>query len=239
VTATDQRRAGVALVSGAGSGIGRAVALELARRGHRLALLGRTGAKLSATLEAAGTDGRTFEIDVRDAAAVAAAVARVERELGPVELAVPAAGVAAVERFERLAAADFDRVVEVNLLGAANLLRASLPGMLERERGTLVAILSVASRTAFPGWSAYAASKWGLLGLVESLRVDLAGSGVRVLALTPGATASPLWDGVPGEWDRSRMIPADEVARALGYALDAGASVAVEEIKLRPSGGDL
>jgi NAD(P)-dependent dehydrogenase (short-subunit alcohol dehydrogenase family) len=241
VTPARRPGSGVALISGAGSGIGRAVALELARRGQRLALIGRTGSKLEQTLEGSGAAdaGLVFELDVRDAGAVTAAVARVERELGPVEVVVPAAGEAVVAPFDRLPAAEFDRIVAVNLLGAANLFRACLPAMLERRRGTLVAILSVASRQAFPGWSAYAASKWGLLGLVESLRADLAEAGLRVLALTPGATDSPLWDGLPGDWDRTKMIPAREVARLLGCALDAGGAAAVEEIRMRPPGGDL
>jgi NAD(P)-dependent dehydrogenase (short-subunit alcohol dehydrogenase family) len=111
--------------------------------------------------------------------------------------------------------------------------------MREAGAGTLVAILSVAARRVFPGWSAYCASKWGLLGLVETLRAELAGSGVRVLALTPGATATPLWNAIEGEWDRSRMIPPGEVARALLWALEAGERVQIEEIRLQPPGGDL
>jgi NAD(P)-dependent dehydrogenase (short-subunit alcohol dehydrogenase family) len=97
----------------------------------------------------------------------------------------------------------------------------------------------VAARQSFPGWSAYAASKAGLLGLIEVLRLELGGSGVRVVAVTPGATATPLWDDLPGDWPRQRMLPAAEVARALVWALDAGPGAVVEEIRLRPAGGDL
>src|SRR5690606_34267721 len=124
--------------------------------------------------------------------------------LGPVDLVLPAAGIASVAPFAEQPAEEFEAQVAVNLLGCANLLRAALPSMLARRRGDLVAILSVAARRTFPGWSGYAASKWGLLGLVESLREELAGSGLRVLALTPGATDSPLWDGLPGHWERER-----------------------------------
>lgn len=229
----------VAVVSGAGSGIGREIALALARRGRRLALIGRRTAPLSAVLEQAGVPGLVFELDVRDAAGLESAAARVERELGPVEEIVPAAGVASVAPFLGSPAAQFDAVLATNLSGAANLVRAFLPAMRERGRGAVVALLSVASRRAFPGWSAYCASKHGLLGLIEVLREELAGTGVRVIAITPGATASPLWDGLPGAWDRARMMPAAEVARAVLWALDAAPGVAVEEIRLRPSGGDL
>ncbi|HSM13684.1 MAG TPA: SDR family oxidoreductase, partial [Thermoanaerobaculia bacterium] len=215
------------------------VALALGRGGRRLALIGRRARPLAETLESAGTAGLALPLDVRDAAAVGSAARRIETELGPVDGVIPAAGLARIARFEALEAAAFEEVVAVNLLGAANLFRAFLPGLRSRGRGALVPILSVAARTAFPEWSAYAASKWGLLGLVESLRLELAGSGVRVLAITPGATDSPLWDELPGAWDRRKMIPAEEVARAVTWALEAGEEVAVEEIRLRPPGGDL
>lgn len=229
---------GVALVSGAGSGIGRACALALAGRGHSLGLLGRRLAPLEEVLAQTEGSGVAVATDVRDAAAVEIAVRRIEAEIGPVEVVVPAAGVARVAPFTQLAAQPFDEVVATNLLGCANLLRAVLPAMLERRHGTLVPILSVAARRTFPGWSAYSASKWGLLGLVETLREELAGSGLRILALTPGATVSPLWDTLPGEWDHTRMMAPEAVVRALLWGLELEGA-AVEEIRLRPPGGDL
>lgn len=229
---------GVAVVTGAGSGIGREIALALARRGHRLALVGRRRAPLERTLAEAGGEGLILPADVRDASDLGE-VARSALALGPPEVVVAAAGAAAVAPFLEAEAAEFEHVVEVNLLGTARLLRAFLPTMVARGRGAVVPILSVAARQAFPGWSAYAASKWGLLGLVETLRIELAGSGVRIIALTPGATDSPLWNDLPGSWDRQRMIPAVEVANALLWALDAGDAVAIEEIRMRPPGGDL
>jgi short-subunit dehydrogenase len=230
---------GVAVISGAGSGIGRALALALARRGHALALLGRRAEPLRATLDEAGVRGLALPADVREAAALPALARRVEAELGAVEVVVPAAGVASASPFLATPGAEFESVVATNLLGAANLLRAFLPAMVARRRGDLVVLLSVAARTAFSGWSAYAASKAGLLGLVETLRLELATSGLRVIAVTPGATATPLWDGLEGPWDRARMMSAEEVARAAIWALDVGTGGVVEEVRLRPSGGDL
>lgn len=232
-------RLGAAVITGAGSGIGAAVAVALGRRGHGLALVGRRLAPLQRVLEASGGRGLALSVDVRDDVAIAKAVVRVEDELGPIEVAVAGAGVARVGSFTQLPASAFRETLDTNLVGVANLFRAVLPGMIDRGRGQLVPLLSVASRQAFPGWSAYCASKWGLLGLVEALREDLKGSGVRICAVTPGATASPLWSEVPGEWDREAMIPAEEVARAVVWALEAGDGVAVEEIRLQPPGGNL
>jgi NADP-dependent 3-hydroxy acid dehydrogenase YdfG len=227
----------VAVVSGAGSGIGAAIARALAARGDAVALLGRREAPLAAL--AAETGGTAYATDVGDERAVEATARRIEAELGEVETVVAAAGVARVGKLHELAPAALRESVETNLLGTAFLFRAFLPAMLERGRGTLVPILSVAARRGFPGWSAYCASKWGTLGLVEALREELAGSGVRIVALTPGATETPLWDEVEGDWDRSRMIPAEEVARALVWALESRDRAGIEEIRLQPPGGNL
>jgi NADP-dependent 3-hydroxy acid dehydrogenase YdfG len=229
----------VAVVSGAGSGIGAAVARALAARGDSLALLGRRSEPLERLAGELGDAAAVYPVDVRDATRLAAIAERIEREQGEVVRVVAAAGVARVGRLTALTPEEIRDTVETNLLGTAFLFRAFLPPMVERRRGTLVPLLSVASRKAFPDWSAYCASKWGTLGLVEALREELAGSGVRVVALTPGATETPLWDAVAGDWDRARMIPADEVARALIWALEGGERVAVEEIRLQPPGGNL
>lgn len=227
------------MVSGGGSGIGRAAALALARRGHALALVGRRLAPLEETLALAGGAGDCFALDVRREGELDGFAARVESSRGAVDVVVAAAGVARVAPFLELPPAAFRDSVETNLFGAAWLFRELLPRMVERGHGTLVPLLSVAARRVFPGWSAYAASKWGLLGLVESLREELAGTGVRLLALTPGATATGLWSEVPGDWPRERMIDAEEIARALVWALDSGDRSSVEEIRIQPAGGNL
>jgi NADP-dependent 3-hydroxy acid dehydrogenase YdfG len=229
----------VAVVSGAGSGIGEAVARALAARGDAVALLGRRSAPLESLAGELGGAAVAYPVDVRDATRLAAVAERIEREQGEVAIVVAAAGVARVGRLTALTPEEIRDTVETNLLGTAFLFRAFLPPMLERGRGALVPLLSVAARKAFPEWSAYCASKWGTLGLVEALRAELSGSGVRILALTPGATQTPLWNAVGGAWDRSRMIPPREIAQALLWALASGERVAVEEIRLQPPGGDL
>jgi NADP-dependent 3-hydroxy acid dehydrogenase YdfG len=230
---------GVALVSGGGSGIGRAIALALAARGRPVALLGRRREPVEAALRETGGRGLALAVDVRDETAVAAAVARVEEEVGPIDVAVPAAGVARVAPFLELPAAAWRESLDTNLLGAANLFRACLPAMRARGRGHLLPILSVAARRGFPSWTAYCASKWGLAGLVAALREELAGSGVRISALVPGATDTGLWREVPGSWDRAAMIPVEQVARAAVWILEGDESSTVEELRLQPPGGDL
>lgn len=231
---------GVAVVSGGGSGIGREIALALARRGHPLALLGRRQGPLEQTLaDAGGGDGLALAVDVRDADQVAAAAREIERRWGSAGLVVPAAGLAIIAPLDETAPERFRDVVETNLTGTFLLLRALLPGMKRQGSGWIFPILSTAAERGFPGWSAYCASKWGLAGLVAALREELRGSGVRVTALYPGATDSPLWDELPGDWNRALMVPPREVARAVVSALDADPSTLIEEIHLGPVGGAL
>jgi 3-oxoacyl-[acyl-carrier protein] reductase len=238
-TTTDEAR--VAVVSGGGSGLGREIALELARRGYALALLGRRQAPLEETLALAGAQdsGIILPCDVRDAVALERCAEEVRVRWGAADLVVPAAGVVAIAPVEELSPDDFHAIVETNLTGAFLLIRALLPAMKARGRGWLIPILSVAARRGFSGWSAYCASKWGLRGLVAVLREELQGSGVRITALYPGATDTPIWDRLPGEWNRAAMVPPREVARALGCVLDADPSTLVEEVHLGPAGGAL
>ncbi len=229
---------GAAVVSGAGSGIGRAVAVALARRGHPLVLLGRHAESLNATLRVAGGKGMVLVVDVREAPAVQAAVERARAAGFVAEVVVPAAGVARVAPFAELEPDAWRESLETNLLGAVFLYRSFLPDLRERG-GHLFALLSAAAKQGFPNWAAYGASKWGLRGAVASLREELRGTAVRVTEIYPGATDSPLWEEVPGEWDRSSMIAPEAVARALVWALDADPSANVDEIHLQPRGGNL
>lgn len=227
------------MVSGGGSGLGREIALELGRRGYALALLGRRREPLAETLSLAGGEGIVLPCDVRDPVGVERCVEEIHSRWEAAEILVPAAGVAVIKPLEQTTPAEFEETIATNLTGTFLLIRSLLPAMKRRGRGRIVPILSVAARRAFPGWSSYCASKWGLAGLVAALREELAGTGIRVTALYPGATDTPIWDGVPGTWDRAAMIRPSEVARALAYALDADPSTLIEEIHLGPAGGAL
>jgi 3-oxoacyl-[acyl-carrier protein] reductase len=232
--------AGVAVVSGAGSGLGREIALELARRGYDLALLGRRQAPLEETLEiAAAGRGLILPCDVRDGVALERCAEEIRSRWGGAEIVVPAAGVASIAPVEQTSADDFANILATNLTGAFLLIRALLPAMRERGRGWIFPLLSVAARRGFPGWSAYCASKWGLAGVVAVLREELQGTGVKITALYPGASDTPIWDQLPGDWNRAAMVPPREVARALAYVLDADPSTLVEEVHLGPAGGAL
>jgi len=240
---SDKRLAGqVALVSGAGRGIGRAVAETFAREGAAVALAARSTRQLGsvvAAVEAAGGRALAVATDVRQEPAVAALVARTRAELGRVDVLVAAAGVAGFAPVVESRPADWDEMMAVNLRGAYLCCRAVLPTMVAQGRGTLILIGSMVTGRTLPGSAAYTASKYGLLGLGRVLTEELRGTGVRVGVLSAGAVDTPLWDGNPGAPDRALMITAAQVADAALFMATLDANAALEEMTLMPARGVL
>lgn len=187
--------ASVAFITGASSGIGAGLARRLAADGYRVALAARREVELTAVaadIAAAGGEALVVPCDVADRAQVRRAVERCRRELGDVDLLVCSAGISIMTRVEAFRARDIARVLEVNVLGSVYAIEAVLPGMLERRRGHLVGIGSLAGYGGLGGAAAYSASKAAQHNLFESLRVDLRGSGVEVTMITPGFVRTPL-----------------------------------------------
>lgn len=180
------------LVTGAGRGIGAAVARRLSAEGHAVALTARSEAEL--TTLAAELPGRSLVVpaDLADPAAADAVVSRVEEEWGPVEVLVLNAGIATSAPLSRTSDEDWARTLEVNLTAPFRLLRRTLPAMVEQEWGRVVAVASIAAKRGDPYVSAYTASKHGLLGLVRSAAAETAGKGVTVNAVCPAFVDTPM-----------------------------------------------
>ena len=232
----------VALVTGAGRGIGRAVARAFGREGAAVALVARSAGELDAVageVRALGAEALALPGDVTDEAAVTRAVGLVMDRFERVDVLATAAGAAAFTPVAGLAMADWDRILAVNLRGAVLCCRAVLPGMMAQRRGTIVNIGSVVTSRTLPGTAAYTASKYGLLGFSRVLAEELRAHGVRVGVVTAGATDTPLWDAVPGAPDRARMLTADQVAEAAVLMASLGPNAALEEVTLLPAGGIL
>jgi NAD(P)-dependent dehydrogenase (short-subunit alcohol dehydrogenase family) len=196
----------VALVTGAGRGLGREIALGLAAEGMRLGLVGRTRATLDATLSACaalGTKAVAVPADVTDDSQVRAAVSTIERDLGPVDLLVSNAGLR--ERSPAPAweadADDWWRVVETNLRGPFLLARAVLPGMVARGAGRILNVGSGMGQHPNPDWSAYATSKAGLSRLTDSLDSALEDTGVTVVEMSPGLVRTDMTETMWGPAD--------------------------------------
>ena len=185
----------VALITGAGKGIGKAVAEALAREGVHVGLLARSESQLqslAADLQKLGVKTSVAAADVADEAAVNAAVAHIAGELGPIDILINNAGIGTFAKFMDMPVAEWERIIRVNLLGVYYVTRAVLPAMLARESGDIINVASTAGQRGAAGTSAYSASKFALLGLTESLMQEVRKSNIRVSALTPSTVATEL-----------------------------------------------
>ena len=232
----------VAIVTGAGRGIGHAIATALAREEATVVLAARTRQQLAATAASIRESGGTalaIPTDVTQDAAVEAMVEQAIAELGRVDVLVTAAGVASFGPVSGTKPADWDGMLAVNLRAVMVTCRAVLPIMVRQRRGTIINVASVAAQRAIPGAAAYTATKAGVVGFSRVLAEELRAEGVRVGVLVPGAVDTPLWDTIPNSPDRARMLRPEDVARAavLMASLPPGASL--EELTLLPQGGIL
>ena len=185
----------VALVTGAGKGIGRAVALALAAEGVNVGLLARTDSDLQSLAAEIATHGvKTCSVvaDVADRAAMEAAAAQIAQELGPVDILINNAGIGHFAKFLEMEPAQWEHIIQVNLMGTYYATRAVLPDMIARQTGDIINISSTAGQRGAAGTSAYSASKFAVLGLTESLMQEVRKHNIRVSALTPSTVATPL-----------------------------------------------
>jgi len=231
----------VALVSGAGQGIGRAIAHALAAEGCKIVLVGRNLAKLRAVeRELRRYKARTLSVvcDVRDPRAIKVLQSAVKKHFSQVDILVNNAGVAHANlAVARLPAAAWQEVIDTNLTGMFMVTQAMLP--LTRRGGTIVNNLSIAAKRVFPGSSAYAASKHGALGFTNTLREELRPRGIRVIALLAGATDTAIWNAFWPSAPRKKMMSPETIARLVVHAVRLPANAAVEELTVLPAAGTL
>ena len=237
----------VAIVTGASSGIGAAVARTLAREGARVALAARREDALletQATLEEAQSGTRSIVVpaDVTDREAVRALVARTESEIGPPEILVNCAGVMYYTLMRNLREKEWETTVEVNCKGALNCVGAVLPGMLDRGKGHIVTISSDAGRVVYPGLAVYSASKYFVEALSKGLRLETAGTGLRVTTIQPGNVATDLLAmsgdeealDLYGRPSGAKVLDPEDVGASVVHALLQPDHVSVNEVLVQP-----
>lgn len=184
-----------ALITGGGKGIGRALAIALAQEGVDIALMGRSAGSLEEVakeINGMGVKVAYATADVSDMNAVNTAVTHLTKELGEIDILINNAGIAAFGGFMELEPAQWEQIIQVNLMGVYYVTRAILPGMIERKTGDIINISSTAGQRGAPLTSAYSASKFGLLGLTESLMLEVRKHNIRVSALTPSTIATDM-----------------------------------------------
>ena len=223
-----------ALITGAGSGIGRAIALALAKSGHAVSLAGRRAAPLEdVAREIAAGGGKSVVIDgfdVTDAATIASGCAKAIAASGEVAVLVNCAGEAPSAPFERTDAALWGRVIGINLTGTFLVTQALLPSIRKAGKGRIVNVASTAGLTGYAYVSAYCASKHGVVGLTRALALELARTDVTVNAVCAGFTDTPLLDGAVDTIVGKTGRTADEARANLARANPQGRPVTPQEV---------
>jgi NADP-dependent 3-hydroxy acid dehydrogenase YdfG len=227
----------VALVTGASHGLGLAIARSLAAEGAALGLIARGGPKLdeaAASIRAAGSDTLALDADVTRAAEVEGAVRRALERFGRLDVVVLNAGTWAGAPIHEMSEESWDSLIDLNLKGAFLTLKYALPWLIAQKRGTIVGIASLGGLVGQPGSAAYAASKWGLRGLLESVALELKPHRVRVSLVYPHNINSAGRAIERGSDERDRNLETTEIASLVSWICTAPEHVSVGNVTIWP-----
>jgi NADP-dependent 3-hydroxy acid dehydrogenase YdfG len=229
------------LITGGATGIGRACAFACGQAGATVVLLSLPGEELTGTADeliAAGVRALPVAADVRDFGAVERAAGQIVADLGRIDVLVASAGVADQSSISGGSPDRWQTVVETNLLGVANSIRAVTPAMIRAGSGDIVVIASASGRDSYVGEPLYIASKWGVVGLGHAARKELQSSGIRVALIEPGLVDTPLTRGSPVVRplvEAGGALLPEDIADAVTWLLSRPRRVAVSELVIRPS----
>lgn len=233
-----------ALITGASSGIGKAVALAFAEAGINVALVSRSADKLEAVAQKAasfGVKAQAYPLDLGDLDQVKPKISAIAADFGPIDILVNNAGMGYTGTVMDTPLSDWQRVIDLNLTSALQCIQAILPMMRDRGEGTIINVSSIAGIQVFPGWGAYCVSKFGLMALSKTLAAEERANGIRVTAICPGSVNTPIWDTdtVNADFDRKAMLTPEIVAQSILQTALLPAKAVIEELTLMPSAGTL
>lgn len=230
----------IALVTGASSGIGAAIARDLSAEGVILLLVGRNRARLEATAADCVGDPCVLALDLTESTAASIVAAEAQHHFGRIDALVNNAGIAESASFENTDTSLLRRHLRTNAEAPFELTRACLPMLRnaakQGSRPTVVNIASVVAHRGYPGQAAYSASKHALLGWTKAAAAELADEGIRFHAVSPGGVATPMARGVRPDLDPSNLIAPVDVAAAVLFLLKSGVNAAIDEIQIRRDG---
>ena len=226
----------VAVVTGAGRGIGRAIAIELGSMGARVALCARSRSDLESTASEMSGGASVIPADVRNPEDVHKLLSGVTSSLGPVDILVNAAGIGIFGRLTDFSDADYDSILDTNLRSIFVACRYVLPTMIERQTGHIINIASIAGKVGSATRAVYCASKFGVVGFTESLAEEVRQYGIRVSLICPGSTDTSFSSDPNREGKvRGKMLAPEDIAHAVRAIVTQEPNSFISEIILRPT----
>jgi short-subunit dehydrogenase len=223
------------LITGATGGIGSETAKLLAGSGAVLFLTGRKSDQLKALAETLKIPAeRLFITDLTDEYAVNTMASSILEQAGNLDILINAAGLGIIKPIEQLSLREFTLTLNTNLVGAFLLVKAFLPAMKEAKKGLIINIPGVLGKVPMSGAAAYSASKYGLVGMMQSIREELKRTEIRITNLFLGGVDSPFWDAIDLRVQKDKMIRSEEAARAIWFLCQQPASGVVGEMVLQP-----
>ncbi|MCZ7556319.1 MAG: SDR family NAD(P)-dependent oxidoreductase [Bacteroidia bacterium] len=227
-----------AVITGASSGIGRALTLALLREGAAVAACGRSAQRLDDVRTDAGTAADrllTTVCDVGDETQLTAFTRQTVEAFGGIDIVVANAGFGVFRPLTELRTDEFDAMINTNVRGVFLTLRHTVPVMISRGGGDAVIVSSLAGKNGFAGGTGYSTSKFAVRGLAQSLMLEVRKHNVRVVSVFPGSTDTAFFDGTPMSPNREKILRADDVAASILDALRTPRRALISEIDIRPS----
>ena len=223
------------LITGATGGIGAQAAKMLATSGANIFISGRNAEKLKELAESLQIPAeRVLVADLSDPLSVQSMANHIHGLVPSLDILVNAAGIGIIKPMETLTLEDFQKTLNSNLVGPFNLLKAFLPEMKTQKKGLIINIPDVLGKVPMAGASAYSASKFGLVGMMQSVREELKRTEIRITNLFLGGVDSPFWDNIDLRVQRDKMIVAEEAAKAIWFLCQQPRSGVVSEMVLQP-----
>ena len=230
----------IVLITGASSGIGKSLALELSGKGYELILSSRNMDSLNDVANSVsklGGKAHVIQMDIARADSVKELFIKAKK-IGFVGIVINNAGFGKFDSIQNIDIEDWDSQLSVNLRGSFLITKFFSESMMQNKRGMFVYINSVAGKKAYPYSSAYVASKFGLLGFSRSMRAELREHNIKVISVHPGAVDTAFWDNVEGDFPRNQMMSSENVAKTIVHAICAPDNVVLEELDIQRTEGD-
>lgn len=223
------------LIVGATGGIGDETTRLIQNNKAKVFITGRDQSKLNEVADQYGVDSsRVFALDITDAQAVESVAAKIHEQIGQLDILINAAGIGIIKPLEKLTYEDFGQVIDVNLKGTFHLLKSFLPPMKGAKKGLIINLPGVLGKTPMSGAAAYAASKYGLNGMLKSVREELKRTEVRITNLYLGGVDTPFWDDIDMRVNRDKFITQKEAAKAVWFLCQQPLSGVVSEMVIQP-----